>query len=345
MKFLEKKEKSFKKLTSRHPGCTLINDIPIEKIVSIDILPGGRLIHLKGGRKMLCFSAKFPPVEKAYNELLSKRDAEVKAKVAENLRRVEQSRISRKEKLLRKKAWLKFVKDLPGESKERLLTICKRFPLANNQYRRSLRNKSRMKRHRRERVRFGLFKSIIKSDFFLVKKQLSDNYKIKPVIKLTNNGYYFLDLFKQTKEIRQLYLIMKKLFLNSLKQSIKKNNRGGLILEKNKRKLFLLLEDKNHCEMASNYFKLHKSKIVPKISEELRYLLNNKKVTRYLISTGNLSYSSIEEKIRKSKIYMVNSINMNSSVTNSHYRVFNKLDSNKKLYLILSIIQSMSKYK
>jgi len=195
-----------------------------------------------------------------------------------------------------------------------------------------------------KKIQLGILKSVLKSDFFLVKKNLKNIYRFKPSLIVTNQNYFFLDLFKLSKEIRQLYLMLRHFVFNYRGLYKKKfYHKRGI---KRYKKLLMLVQDKTQSDMAYDYCKTYKISLRPKIRHEVQSILtrtNKEKIVRYLISAHNLSSGHLEKKVRDQKIYIVNNINMRSSVTNSHYRIFNNLDNMKKLYFILSIVEKISK--
>jgi len=203
------------------------------------------------------------------------------------------------------------------------------------------------KRLKQRKIRLSLFKNIILSDFFLINKNRDNDVLVNKFVKINNNKFYFLDVLKLTKEIRQFFHLL---------WQISKTPKSRL----DKNQLFFLLENENHCYLADEFFKSIKYEKIPDTGKTIASLVINpqvktqlqhiivdlqKKNKRLIVSGDDLSTDYMKNNLLRNKFFLVSSIHTNTSIKSSHYRIFNSIDNTKKLYFILSLCATVLKKK
>ena len=203
------------------------------------------------------------------------------------------------------------------------------------------------KKLKQRKIRLSLFKNIILSDFFLINKKRDNDVLVNKFIKINNNKFFFLDVLKLTKEIRQLFHLL---------WQVSKTRKSRL----NKKQLFFLLENENHSYLADKFFKKIKNEkssdtgrltnslaINPKIKSQLQHIMValQKRYKRLIVSSNDLNSDYMLNNLIRNKFFLASSINTKTSTKSSHYRIFNNLDNIKKLYFLLSLSATVLKKK
>lgn len=203
------------------------------------------------------------------------------------------------------------------------------------------------KKIKQRKIRLSLFKNIILSDFFLINKKRDNDVLVNKFIKINNNKFFFLDVLKLTKEIRQFFHLL---------WQVSKTRKSRL----NKKQLFFLLENENHSYLADKFFnKIINEKssdtgllrnslaINPTVESQLQYVMValEKKYKRIIVSSDDLNTDYMLSNLIRNKFFLTSSINTCTSAKSSHYRIFNSLDNIKKLYFLLSLSATVLKKK
>ena len=173
----------------------------------------------------------------------------------------------------------------------------------------------------KKKVDLSLYKSLVNSDFFLVSRpHFLKN--LNSGIDFSGNGFLLLDIFYLIKEIKQFIRLLR--FLSKIPKS----------------QLIILLKNKHLMFLIDHYFNIYKQgfDIITKKSYSVE--INEPGVLKMIISDSKIMNQKIEKNLEYHKFFLVNIMDLKEFATNfSFYNIQNVLDTNKKLYFILSLLE------
>jgi hypothetical protein len=181
----------------------------------------------------------------------------------------------------------------------------------------------------RKKLNFNFCENIISSDFFFYK-----NYKKNSLLFNLNltkqKKYAFIDILSLHKEIKQLIRLISFLF---------KNNEKSLLV--------IIVENSFQQILIKKFFLKYKINFpinVRRLDEH--YLMrSNSLITTMILSLINIKEGIIKDYVYNKGISLINVIDtiiLNKKNFNV-YTIFNKLDTNKKIFFLLVVLKLLKK--
>lgn len=147
------------------------------------------------------------------------------------------------------------------------------------------------------------YQHLITYDFLLLKKKNITKYSYH-VCRILQQNWVFLDLFKMTKELKQLVKITTR-----KQKKIQKKFRSGVISSPNSQSFFSLLTEILKKKNYSKYYKVNPKK------------MGNKK-NLYFLDNNKLSVAKIKMYYTQKLYFIVNF----SCYVNTHYSLYNNFN-------------------
>jgi hypothetical protein len=174
--------------------------------------------------------------------------------------------------------------------------------------------------------------NLIFSDFFLIQAP-KKSLKLNRSVSLKRQNYFLLNIFKLQKELKQFLRMLQLLCLS-------------LQTRKNMpRFLFFNSIDFDHSELIVQFFDSYiEEAAIENVSERdlTEKLMFNTSSKQILISFMDLTNSRNPIDFFYHKLFLVNTMNIrskNSIKQSSFYGINNIIDTNRKIFLILSLIE------
>lgn len=174
--------------------------------------------------------------------------------------------------------------------------------------------------------------NLIFSDFFLIQAP-KKSLKLNRSVSLKRQNYFLLNIFKLQKELKQFLRMLQLLCLS-------------LQTRKNMpRFLFFNSIDFDHSELIVQFFDSYiEEAAIENVSERdlTEKLMFNTSSKQILISFMDLTNSRNPIDFFYRKLFLVNTMNIrskNSIKQSSFYGINNIIDTNRKIFLILSLIE------
>jgi len=180
----------------------------------------------------------------------------------------------------------------------------------------------------KKKLNLNLCENIIAFDFFLVTQERQQ----KPFDarhRLNNKNYISINVLSLAKEIKQFIRL-----LNFFSKKI------GL----DKNLLLFLLENKQQDSISSQYFSKYSANSSVDISFLKRYTAESFKTDqkKLLISSLKSKNKNIENILCMDQVFLNFLVDLcKHNKDTSVYHIYNSLDNNKKLYFLLSLIETL----